>query len=215
MEKGLFITFEGTDASGKSTQSGLLAASLERRGYDVILTREPGGTDIGEKIRKILLDKDNAEMSGATEVLLYAAARAQLISQIIRPGLLGEKIVICDRFLDSSVAYQGAGRNLGAGMIESVNAYAVASCMPDITFLLKIKPETGKIRRRAEDEDRIESETDLYHKTVYDAYLELERRFTERIVGIDGNAALGDISAEIERHVEKLLRRVKRDNGGE
>ena len=134
MREGYFISFEGGDGSGKSTQIQILREFLEERGYDVILTREPGGTPISEKIRSIILDKANSEMDDMTEALLYAAARAQLVSQIIRPALEEGKVVICDRFVDSSMDYQAYARGLGDS-VKTINAFAVGDCMPDLTIL--------------------------------------------------------------------------------
>ncbi len=145
MRKGLFITFEGGDGAGKSTQIDILRKKLEKEGFEIYLTREPGGTDISEKIREIILDKSNAEMTAMTETMLYAAARAQLVEQVIRPAVNDGKIVICDRFVDSSIAYQAYGRNLGDA-VGIINSFAVGDCIPDMTILLKVDPEEGSRR---------------------------------------------------------------------
>ena len=149
MKKGLFITIEGPDGSGKSTQIEKLRVYLEKKGYKAILTREPGGTEISEKIRNIILDKNNKEMNNMTEALLYAASRAQHVAEVIKPALEMGETVICDRFIDSSIAYQGYGRGIGEP-VRVINEYAVAGCMPDITFLLKLDPRIGKGRIKIE-----------------------------------------------------------------
>ncbi len=204
MRRGLFITFEGPDGSGKTTQIDRLKAFIINKGYDAVLTREPGGTKIGEKIREIILDKNNTEMEYMTEALLYAAARAQHVSQVIKPALEEGKMVICDRFMDSSIAYQGFGRGLGDS-VRVINEYAVNGCFPDITFLLKLDPEIGKIRIKVEDRDRLELEKLEYHKVVFRAYEELEKLYPERIIGIDANRSIDEISSEIQFHIEGLM----------
>ncbi|MGI6747445.1 MAG: dTMP kinase [Anaerovoracaceae bacterium] len=214
MSRGLFITFEGPDGSGKTTQIDRLEAFIINKGYDAVLTREPGGTTIGEKIREIILDKNNTEMEYMTEALLYAAARAQHVSQVIKPALEEGKMVICDRFMDSSIAYQGFGRGLGDS-VRVINEYAVNGCFPDITFLLKLDPEIGKIRIKVEDRDRLELEKLEYHKVVFRAYEELEKLYPERIIGIDANRSIDEISNEIQFHIEGLMDKKNIDLLGE
>lgn len=204
MNKGLFITFEGGDGAGKSTQIGKLMKYLQLKGFDVVLTREPGGTDIGEKIREIILDPNNGEMDPVTEAMLYAASRAQHVSQVIEPAVKEGKIVICDRFVDSSIAYQGYGRKLGES-VEIINTYAVREYMPDMTFLLKLKPQAGSNRISGRDKDRIELEAQSFHQTVFEGYEQLEKRFPERIVGIDASGTIEEIEFEIRKHIDKLL----------
>lgn len=204
MKQGYFITFEGGDGSGKSTQIKKLKSFLEGEGFDVILTREPGGTEIGEKIRKIILDPDNSEMSAVTEAMLYAASRAQHVAEVIKPAIDAGKIVICDRFIDSSIAYQGYGRNLGES-VSIINRYAVAGYMPHMTFLLKVKPQTGNSRIAGRDKDRIELEDVSFHQAVFDGYEELEKLHPERIIGIDASGSIEAISSEIRRHINRLL----------
>ena len=151
MKKGIFITMEGPDGSGKTTQITLLKEYLEKEGYDVLITREPGGTVISEAIREIILNKDYTEMSPVTEMLLYASARAQLINEVIGPALDAGKAVISDRFVDSSLVYQGMARGLGVGNVYEVNCQAIGKYMPDVTFLLDLpRPPTpaGGRRRR-------------------------------------------------------------------
>lgn len=204
MKKGYFITFEGGDGAGKSTQIKKLMEYLESKGFDVILTREPGGTDIGEKIRQIILDPENKEMDSVTEAMLYAASRAQHVSQVIKPSIEAGKIVICDRFIDSSIAYQGYGRNLGDS-VSIINSYAVGKYMPHKTFLLKLKPQAGSLRMAGREKDRIELEAASFHQTVYDGYEALEKEYPDRIVGIDASRTIEEIADEIKKHIDVLL----------
>lgn len=206
MREGYFISFEGGDGSGKSTQIQILREFLEERGYDVIITREPGGTPISEKIRSIILDKANSEMDDMTEALLYAAARAQLVSQVIRPALEEGKVVICDRFVDSSMAYQAYARGLGDS-VKSINAFAVGDCMPDLTILLKVNPQVGSSRIGNRERDRIELASSDFHKKVYEGYLQLEKLYPERIVGIDAADTIENISGIISERIAGLLER--------
>ena len=204
MTRGYFITFEGGDGSGKSTQIALLRDWLVQAGYDVILTREPGGTRISEKIRELILDPDNQEMADMTEALLYAAARAQLVSQMIKPALEDGKVVICDRFVDSSIAYQAYGRGLGDA-VGVINTYAVDGCMPDLTVLLRLDPEKGSSRIADREHDRIEQAPDAFHRKVYEGYLELEKNYPDRIVGIDASGTIDEIAEEIQRRVRTVI----------
>lgn len=206
MREGYFISFEGGDGSGKSTQIQILREFLEERGYDVILTREPGGTPISEKIRSLILDKANSEMDDMTEALLYAAARAQLVSQVIRPALEEGKVVICDRFVDSSMAYQAYARGLGDS-VKTINAFAVGDCMPDLTILLKVNPQVGSSRIGNRERDRIELASSDFHKKVYEGYLQLEKLYPERIVGIDAADTIENISGIISERIAGLLER--------
>ncbi len=204
MKKNLFITIEGPDGSGKSTQISRICDFLAERGFEVVRTREPGGTAISEKIRAILLDKANTEMDHMTEALLYAASRAQLVAEVIKPALAAGKAVVCDRFLDSSIAYQGYGRRLG-DCVREINEYAVQGCMPDITFLLKLDPEVGRHRISDEAADRIERENADFHRAVFNGYLDMEKRFADRIVGIDAGRSIDEISDEIRSRLMHLL----------
>jgi len=204
MKQGFFITFEGGDGAGKSTQISKLMEYLKVKGYDVILTREPGGTDIGEKIRQIILDPENKEMDAVTEAMLYAASRAQHVSQVIKPAVDSGKIVICDRFIDSSIAYQGFGRNLGDS-VSVINSYAVGEYMPHKTFLLKLKPQVGSRRISGREKDRIELEAVSFHQAVYDGYEALEDKYPERIVGIDASGTIEEIHEIIRKHIDELL----------
>lgn len=204
MKKGLFITFEGPDGSGKTTQIEMLRMYLKKIGYDAVLTREPGGTIIGEKIREVILDKNNIEMDYMTEALLYAASRAQHVAQVINPALESGRTVICDRFMDSSIVYQGFGRKLGDS-VRIINEFAVSGCFPDITFLLKLSPEVGKLRIKDDEQDRLELEEMEYHNNVFQAYIELEKLYPQRIIGIDAGGSIEQISEEIKSHISRIL----------
>ena len=210
MKKGLFISFEGPDGSGKSTQIKLLAKFLSERGIDFILTREPGGTSIGEKIRSIILDPAGTEMSGRAEMLLYAAARAQIVDEVIRPNIEAGKIVLCDRFVDSSYAYQGCGRGLGDAVIH-VNQIAVGEFMPDLTILLDIDPVKCFGRKRKSASDRIEAETIAWHTEVYKAYLELAAKYPDRIIRINADRPVSEIQNDIRKAVTDLIGHGKQD----
>ncbi|MBR6473180.1 MAG: dTMP kinase [Firmicutes bacterium] len=204
--KGLFITIEGPDGSGKSTQIENIKKFFEDRDIDIVFTREPGGTPIGERIREIILDNQFKEMDYMTEAMLYAASRAQHVAQVIRPALQAGKVVVCDRFVDSSLAYQGYGRRLGES-VEVINSFAVQDCVPDITFLMKVDPKMGRnrIKENRENQDRLEHEKLAFHREVYKGYLELEKKYSERIVGIDASLGIDEIRDEIYRKLEEVL----------
>lgn len=204
MKRGLFITFEGPDGSGKTTQIRLLKEFLAEQGLEAVLTREPGGTSISELIREILLDRANQEMAPMTEALLYAAARAQHVREVIRPALAQGKAVICDRFIDSSIAYQGYGRGLGDA-VRTINAFAVEECLPDVTFLMKVDPAVGKGRIRAGQQDRLELEKIEFHNEVFRGYMELAESEPDRIVCIDAGRGIAEIAKEIQNAVGRLL----------
>lgn len=203
---GLFITMEGTDGAGKTTQIKLLEKYFTDKGYKVICTREPGGTPISEKIREIIIDKNNAEMTDMTEALLYAAARAQHVDEVILPALKEGDIIISDRFVDSSIVYQGFARSIGERLIKNINKYAVGDLEPDITFFLKLKPEDGLSRKRQQAElDRLEAEKFSFHQRVYDGYVRLSKRCKDRIQVIDALKSVDEIHNEIIKGVEKLM----------
>lgn len=204
MKRGLFISIEGPDGSGKSTQIKIIKSFLQENNIEAVLTREPGGTIISEKIRQIILDKEHVEMDYMTEALLYAAARAQHVAEVIKPSLDMGKTVICDRFVDSSIAYQGYGRKLGK-CVESINSYAVSGCMPDITFLMKLDPGIGKNRISEEEQDRLEKEQIEFHNNVFEGYLELEKAYSDRIIGIDATRDIDEISNQIISRIKELI----------
>lgn len=170
--RGKFITFEGSEGCGKSTQSRMLYLYLKKAGYKVIYLREPGGTPISEKIRKILLDHKNDSMSGRCEMLLYMAARAQLVQQVILPALKKGNIVVCDRFLDSTVAYQGYGLGMDIGLIKHVGNFSTYGIKPDLTVFLDLAVKKG-LKHRQYTKDRIERRSLKYHKKVRDGYLKI------------------------------------------
>jgi dTMP kinase len=194
----VFVSFEGADGSGKSTQAELLRAMLAAEGRDVVLTREPGGTELGERIRELLLD--GPQMSAWAEAALFAASRAQHVEQVIRPALERGVDVICDRFVDSSLAYQGIGRGLGVDEVLKLNLHATHGLLPDTTVLLLVDFETAAAR--AGESDRLEREGDEFRRSVEAAYRELAGRFPDRIVTID---ATGEPEA-IAREVRERLR---------
>lgn len=205
---GKFITIEGTDGAGKTTQINLLTKYLKKRGYEVILTREPGGTAIGEKIRELLLDCGNSEMLSITEVLLYVASRVQHLNEIILPAVNIGKIVICDRFVDSSIAYQGFGRELGIEMIEKINAVAIGNVNPDITFYLDINPTSGIDRKKREyghTLDRMEHEKLDFHKRVSQGYKVLCERYPQRIKKIDAGKNIQEVHRQIVDEISNIL----------
>ena len=196
MNNSIFITFEGGDGSGKSTQISRLTGMLEEMGYDVIVTREPGGTLISEKIRKIILDPEHTQMSAMTEAMLYAAARAQLVDEVIRPALKSGKVVICDRFVDSSIAYQSFGRGLGDAVSE-INRFGIRECMPDLTIYLRLDPEKGKDRIKTRDTDRIERESSEFHRKVAEGYDWLAKAYPDRIRVVNAAGTIEEVSARI------------------
>lgn len=202
--KGIFISIEGPDGSGKSTQIENIKKYFENKNMELVFTREPGGTRIGERIREVILDKDTPEMDPMTEAMLYAASRAQHVAQVIRPALAAGKIVVCDRFIDSSIAYQGFGRHLGES-VNIINGYAVKECLPDVTFLMKLDPAIGKNRIKADEQDRLEQEKNAFHQEVFRGYLELEKKYSHRIHGIDAHRSIEEIRDDIYKRLDEIL----------
>jgi dTMP kinase len=206
--KGTFISFEGIDGSGKSTQIKRLFDSLVSNNIDAILVREPGGTQIGEKIRSILLEKDYVGMTPVTELLLYEAARAQIVAEVIIPSLSEGKTVICDRFFDSTLAYQGYARGLSLESVDFLNHLSTGGVEPDVTFLLDIEPEKAalRMRNRQAGNDRLEDEGLCFMKKVRDGYIDMTKKY-DRIVIIDANASVDRVSVQIEQKVWEVLRK--------
>ncbi len=190
----MFVTFEGLDGSGKSTQAELLRARLEADGLEVVPTREPGGTELGEGVRELVLH--GGHVGAWAEALLYVAARAQLVEEVIRPALDRGASVICDRYLDSSVAYQGAGRELGVDRILDLNLAAVGGLLPDRTFLLELDPNevSSRIRRHF---DRLEREGDEFRARTAAGYRELAERFPDRIMVLDATRPAEELAEEV------------------
>ena len=200
--KGRFITFEGIDGCGKSIQADLLSDFLEEKGKEVILVREPGGTKISEQIRSILLDPENKEMDPVTETILFSASRAQLTQQIIHPNLKLGKVVLCDRYADSTLAYQGYGRGLSISWLEEINGFATRNQIPDSTILIDIPIETAFKRLEGKSIDRLEEEGIHFLSRVREGYLTLAEKNSKRYIVIDGTKSISDIQVEINKKLE-------------
>lgn len=196
---GLFIALEGGDGAGKSTQAALLCQALESAGHAVVRTREPGGTPIGEKLRSLVLDHGHGEIDARTEALMFAASRSAHVHQVIVPALERGDVVVCDRFIDSSVAYQGAGRGLGARAVLDVNLWATDGLRPDLTVLLDVDPAEGRNRRTtgAAAEDRLESEPDVFHASIRAAFLDLARADPARYLVLAASGTPEDLHRSI------------------
>lgn len=204
---GLFIAFEGGDGAGKSTQAARLADTLESRGLSVLRTREPGGTPIGEKLRSLVLDHGHGHIDARTEALIFAASRAAHAEQVIRPALERGGIVLTDRYIDSSVAYQGAGRGLGAEAVRSLNEWATAGLEPELTVLLDVEPGMGRSRRTAGEaaEDRMESEADGFHALIRAAFLELAQARPHAYLVLPAHLPVEELAGRILARVDALL----------
>ena len=194
----MFVSFEGLDGCGKTTQARLLAEALTGEGVDVVLTREPGGTPLGEQVRELVLHGDH--VAPWAEVALYAASRAQHVVQVIRPALQRGATVVCDRYLDTSVAYQGAGRGLGVDFVLDLNLRVVERLLPDVTVLVEIDPETA-LARVGDKRDRIERADAAFWPLVVEAYRDLAARFPERYVVVDGRLPVEKLAEEIRDRV--------------
>ncbi|MCL7453960.1 MAG: dTMP kinase [Anaerolineae bacterium] len=202
---GLFITFEGPEGSGKTTQMHLLAQYLQARGYDPLITREPGGTRIGDRVRAILLDPIHEEMGAPTEFLLFSAARAQHVQELIAPHLAQGGIVLCDRFADSSLAYQGYGYELDLEAVRSITEFATGGLVPDVSFYLDLPVETGlrrKVGGHGDDWNRMEQKGVDYHQRVRAGYLAMTSQDPDRWVVIDATASVSEIQVAIRRAIE-------------
>ncbi len=206
---GKLISFEGSEGSGKSTQIAHLARHLQEAALDVVTTREPGGTEIGEQVRNIIVHNSKGdEMCAETELLLFAAARAQLVREVIAPALLSGTIVLSDRFLDSSTVYQGVARNLAMGPVHDINQFAIGNVMPDLTIVIDVPTEVSlaRIRQRASDlPDRMERENIDFYEKVRKGYLLLAKSMPERLIVIDGTQAEAVIQKQIWQAVQKRL----------
>jgi dTMP kinase len=202
---GKFITFEGSEGSGKSTQAALVLEYLKSRKLPVMLLREPGGVKISENIRKLLLDVNNGGMGDESETLLYMAARAQMVKEVLEPQLKSSKIILCDRFLDSTIANQGYGNGIDIKTIEQMGLFATRGISPDLTILFDINPEKG-LSRAGDKKDRIESRSLEYHKRVRNGYLELGKKHPERIKLIEVDSTKEEIFKRVKLHIDALLK---------
>jgi len=207
--RGIFITLEGIDGSGKDTQAKMLAKYLEEKGYSVLITREPGGTSVGEKIREILLDPEIEKVDLRAEVLLFAASRAQIVSNVIKPALKEGKIVISNRYIDSSYTYQGIAREMGLDWVIAVNEWATRELLPDITFFLDIPEEVGleRVDRSRNIRDKIEKNGEIFQRKVREGYYKLAKMFPERYRIIDSKRDELLIHEDIRKEVDKFIKK--------
>lgn len=203
---GYFITFEGGEGTGKTTIINYINDYLIKKGYEVIKTREPGGIDIAEQIRNIILDVKNTKMDYRTEALLYAASRTQHLAEKVIPALNSGKIVLCDRYLDSSLVYQGIARGLGIENVLKINMFAL-EYMPNITFFIDVKPEIcfKRLKDNNREMDRLDLENMDFHNMVYEGYREVAKMYPERIVSINGDRKIEEIIEDIRIRIDKLL----------
>lgn len=207
--KGMFITVEGPDGSGKTTQLQLLAHALTNKGFEVVVTREPGGTTVGNGIREVLLSPEYHEMTPRVEMMLYAASRAQNVDQVIRPALERGAIVLCDRFVDASIAYQGYGLEYNLEQILSLNDWATAGVTPDLTFLFDLSPDRARLRMKERGQlDRIESRDEAFHQRVYEGFKKLLSQHRDRMICIDAMQTIEVIQDEVlDITLERLTER--------
>jgi dTMP kinase len=208
MEKGIFITMEGPEGAGKTTMINMVVEHLKKKGINAIQTREPGGIDIAEKIRNIILAKENTAMDPRTEALLYAAARRQHLVEKIKPALESGAIVICDRFIDSSLAYQGYARGLGVDEVLAINQFAIEEMMPNLTVYFDIEPELGLSRIRqnnGREVNRLDLETIDFHRKVREGYRLLLERYPERIRMVDASRPVAEVFRRTIELIEALL----------
>ena len=206
MKKGLFITLEGPDGSGKTTVSTKVVESLSKKGYQVMYTREPGGSEIAEKIRSIILDPANTAMDARTEALLYAASRRQHLVEIVLPALEKGITVISDRFVDSSLAYQGCGRQIGIQEVYDINLFATGGRMPDRTYFLNVPAETGLARISSRTYlDRLDQESQAFHQRVYEGYQKVIAMYSERIEVVDATRDADTVANDVEARILGLL----------
>lgn len=206
MSLSLFITFEGPDGSGKTTQVRLLVEYLQARGIAVICTREPGGTEISEQIRQVILSTRNRAMQSQAEVLLFSAARAQIVAELIRPALAAGKIVICDRYADSTMAYQGYGLGLDLDALRAITRFATGGLVPDLTFYVDVPVEVGLARRQRGETNRLDQKDIAYHTRVRNGYLELAKAEPQRFVVVDGTRTIDQVHQEIRARILQVLK---------
>jgi dTMP kinase len=198
-----FITFEGPEGSGKTSVIQAVYKTLQSQGYEVVVTREPGGVKISEEIRSILLDNQNLGMDAKTEALLFAAARRQHVIEVIKPALDQGKMVLCDRYIDSSLAYQGHAREIGIEEVYTLNMFAIESIMPDLTLFIDVKPATGleRVRHNQRSMDRLDNEQLSFHEKVYEGYMRLAEIEPDRIKVLNGNASIEEVVADALKHI--------------
>lgn len=204
IKKGVFITLEGPEGCGKTTHAQLLCDFLKQKSYECVLTREPGGTKAGEEIRKVLLHSSGINISDLTELFLFEAARSQIVEELIRPSLKSGKVVICDRFTDATICYQGYAGGVDIKSIEALNEIATGGLRPDITILLDIDTGTGLSRAMSKGFDRMEKKELGYHKKVRDGYLKLAKKNPERIKVIKVDGSIEYTQTLVRREVEKI-----------
>lgn len=202
---GFFFTFEGCEGSGKTTQVELLEENLAERGFEVLVSREPGGTAVGARIREILLDPEGTGIEPLAEALLFAADRAQQVAEVVMPALREGLVVIGDRFVDSSLAYQGVARGVGLEAVARLNEWATGGLEPTLTFYLDMPVEEALARKAGEGHDRIEGEPAAFHQAVREAYIMLSKLYSHRVVVIDAKASREEIHARVRREVERFL----------
>ena len=204
--RGLFITLEGPDGSGKSTMAGLIGEYLKEQGVDHVITREPGGTAIGEKIRGIIIDRENINMGPETEALLFAASRAQHVHEKILPSVEEGKVVVCDRFLLSSLAYQGVGRGLGIQEVKAINEFGLRGMAPDLILFFHVDPEVTLLRKTKEGGDRLEEEGGAFHREVYEGYMTLLEMYPDNVVIIDAEKSVEEVYAQTIAALAEVLK---------
>jgi len=205
--RGVLVTFEGVEGSGKSTQADKLAAFLRGQGVECVVSREPGGTPIGEQVRSILLDPNNRAMAGRTELFLYLASRSQHVFEKVMPAIAAGKVVILDRYAESSVAYQGAGRELGEQVVSRLNRLATHNLKADLVIVVDVPVAVGQERKQGNELDRLEQERIEFHERVRSSYLAMARRSGRRIRVLDGRRGPDEIQADVRRLVLELLER--------
>lgn len=204
---GVFITFEGGEGSGKTTIASMIKESLEKEGYDVVLTREPGGVKISEQIRNVIVDTNNKEMDSKTEALLYAASRRQHLIEKVIPALNENKIVICDRYLDSSLVYQGIARNIGIDEVYNMNLFATDNKLPNLTIFFDVIPEIGlnRITKNNREVNRFDLESIKFHRKVYEGYLLICNKYKDRIKRIDASKNVEEVYNQVFKEIKGIL----------
>lgn len=207
-KSGWFITFEGPEGAGKTTILEQVAAKLIQKGYSIVTTREPGGVTIAEQIREVILNPSHTEMDGRTEALLYAAARRQHLVEVVEPAIQEGKVVLCDRFIDSSLAYQGHARGLGIDHVWAINEFAVGKTMPDMTILFDLTPAHGLERiaaNKGREQNRLDLEKLPFHEAVYEGYMKVAAMYPERIQKVDASQSVIEVTEEVLSRIETRM----------